>query len=86
MKTFKVGESVVVDFYDGSSASGKVIRQLDDGRYLVLYLWRGWTCTEVDAEQLTSFDGSKFMVTAPYDPATRQRITLQDTQLQEAAD
>lgn len=63
MEKFVPEESVVVNFDDGSSSSGVVVRPLGDDMYLVFYIWKGWKSGEFHSSQLTSFGTAKFLVT-----------------------
>ena len=72
MRKFKHNESVVIDFADGGSASGKIVNAFDDDIYLVAFGFNGisWKHGFYHGSQLTAFDGALFMVTEPYQPST----------------
>ena len=69
MEKFKHNESVVINFADGGSASGKVVNAFEDDIYLVAFGFDGtnWKHGFYHASQLTSFGGAMFLVTETYE-------------------
>lgn len=67
METFEVNESVVVKHDDGSTASGKVIRDLGDDTYLCFYIGKGgWKSGKFHSSHLTSFGTAMFLCSESY--------------------
>lgn len=80
MEKFKYDESVVINFPNGGSASGKIVNEVDDDYYLVAFGYDGtdWKYGFYHASQLTSFGVALFLVTESYD--------AQQAELAEVAD
>lgn len=55
-------ESVVINFFDGGQSSGKVVNEVSDDVYLVMYMGSfGWTHGTYSAIQLVPFNGASFL-------------------------
>ena len=55
-------ESVVINFFDGGQSSGKVVNEVSDDVYLVMYMGSfGWTHGTYSAIQLVPFNGARFL-------------------------
>ena len=67
MEKFGVNESVVVKHDDGSTSSGKVIREVSEDTYFVFYIGKGgWQSGKFHSSQLTSFGTAMFICTEAY--------------------
>lgn len=67
MEKFEVNEGVVVKQDDGSTSSGKVIREVSEDTYLVYYIGEGgWQSGKFHSSQLTSFGTAMFICTESY--------------------
>lgn len=88
MRKLKHGESVVIHFTDGGSASGKVVNEISDDVYLVMYMGSfGWTHGTYPAIQLVPFDGASFMVADnPFVAEVSSIPTYDTTEAQTAGD
>jgi hypothetical protein len=62
---FQTDQRVVVKRLDGSTASGRVVRQVEDGKYLVYYIFNGYVVSgEFHSSRITGFGDASFMVVA----------------------
>ena len=82
-KQFQPNDSVVVKRLDGSTASGKVVRQVEDGKYLVYYIFNGYvvsgefnTALSRITENPSFGDASGIMVVATNPTGTVHTVPL----------
>ncbi len=83
MRKFRHNESVVINFFDGGQSSGKVVNEVADDVYLVLYMGSfGWTHGTYSAIQLVPFNGASFMaVENPFVPDVSEVATFDTTEV-----
>ena len=89
MRKFRHNESVVINFFDGEQSSGKVVNEVSDDVYLVMYMGSfGWTHGTFSAIQLVPFNGASFIaVENPFAPDVHEMseiMTFDATEQSEA--